>query len=182
MGKYSFVIALLFGFVSPALARDDGRYADHPLKYWFDHLSSSRGMCCSFADGFSVSEVDWDREGGHYRVRLHGEWIDVPDIAVVAEPNRYGQSSGPTWTRTVKPTFDASCLEPVCEACAGQLQAYLVSATETSGTQCATPNCRRRGSRISSGSERFEMCLRYAGRALIVFARCLAAWAVGRAE
>ena len=90
MGKYPFVIALLFGFVSPALARDDGRYADDPLKYWFDHLSSGRGMCCSFADGFSVTEVDWDREGGHYRVRLHGEWIDVPDIAVVTGPNRYG--------------------------------------------------------------------------------------------
>ena len=43
MGKYPFVIALLFGFVSPALARDDGCYADDPLKYWFDHLSSGQG-------------------------------------------------------------------------------------------------------------------------------------------
>jgi hypothetical protein len=28
--------------------------------------------------------------GGHYRVRLHGEWIVVPDNAVVTEPNKFG--------------------------------------------------------------------------------------------
>jgi hypothetical protein len=26
----------------------------------------------------------------HYRVRLHGEWIVVPDSAVVTERNRFG--------------------------------------------------------------------------------------------
>jgi hypothetical protein len=35
-------------------ARDDGRYANDPLKSWFDDLTSSSGKCCSFADGFSV--------------------------------------------------------------------------------------------------------------------------------
>ena len=27
---------------------------------------------------------------GHYRVRLNGEWIVVPDNAVVTEPNKFG--------------------------------------------------------------------------------------------
>jgi hypothetical protein len=36
------------------LARDDGRYGNSPLKSWFDHLASGKGMCCSFADGFRV--------------------------------------------------------------------------------------------------------------------------------
>src|SRR5215472_14222400 len=62
-----------------ALARDDGRYANSPLKSWFDRLASGNGLCCSFADGFRVDDVDWDTQDSHYRVRLHGEWIVVPD-------------------------------------------------------------------------------------------------------
>ena len=73
-----------------ALARDDGRYANSPLKSWFDRLASGNGLCCSFADGFRVDDVDWDTRGGHYRVRLYGEWIVVPDNAVVSEPNKFG--------------------------------------------------------------------------------------------
>jgi hypothetical protein len=64
-----------------ALARDDGRYANSPLKSWFDRLASGNGLCCSFADGFRVDDVDWDAQDGHYRVRLNGEWIVVPDNA-----------------------------------------------------------------------------------------------------
>jgi hypothetical protein len=72
------------------LARDDGRYANSPLKSWFDQLASGKGLCCSFADGFKVDNVDWDTKDGHYRVRLNGEWIFVPDDAVVTEPNKFG--------------------------------------------------------------------------------------------
>ena len=74
------------------LARDDGRYANSPLKSWFDQLASGKGLCCSFADGFSIQDVDWDTSGpdGTYRVRIHGEWINVPPNAVVTEPNRFG--------------------------------------------------------------------------------------------
>ncbi|HEY2527425.1 MAG TPA: hypothetical protein VGJ20_05640 [Xanthobacteraceae bacterium] len=71
-------------------ARDDGRYAASPLKQWFDQLASGKGLCCSFADGFSVEDVDWDTQDGRYRVRLHGQWVVVPDAAVVTEPNRLG--------------------------------------------------------------------------------------------
>jgi hypothetical protein len=73
-------------------ARDDGRYANSPLKSWFDQLASGKGLCCSFADGFSIQDVDWDTAGpdGTYRVRIHGEWINVPPNAVVTEPNRFG--------------------------------------------------------------------------------------------
>jgi hypothetical protein len=66
-------------------ARDDGRFANSPLKPWFDRLASGKGLCCSFADGFSVQDVDWDTQDGHY--------------AVVAEPNRFGPTScGPITT------------------------------------------------------------------------------------
>jgi hypothetical protein len=71
-------------------ARDDGRFANSPLKSWFDRLASGRGLCCSFADGFSVQDVDWDTQDGHYRVRIYGQWFVVPDGAVVTEPNLFG--------------------------------------------------------------------------------------------
>ncbi|MGF6309971.1 hypothetical protein ABIB82_007323 [Bradyrhizobium sp. i1.8.4] len=76
-----------------AQARDpDGRYANSPLKEWFDSLRSGKGPCCSDADGSAVSDVDWESKDGHYRVRLDGTWIDVPDEAVVTEPNRAGRA------------------------------------------------------------------------------------------
>jgi hypothetical protein len=71
-------------------ARDDDRFANSPLKEWFDRLVSKNGLCCAFADGTSVQDVDWDTQEGHYRVRIHGEWFVVPDDAVVTEPNRFG--------------------------------------------------------------------------------------------
>jgi hypothetical protein len=92
---------------SHASARDDGRYADMApdLKAWFEQLASGRGLCCSFADGSSVADVDWQAqcvEGDHqemaahperfcrYRVRLNQQWIDVPEVAIVQGPNKFG--------------------------------------------------------------------------------------------
>jgi hypothetical protein len=75
---------------SSLAARDNGQFANSPLKAWFDRLASGKGLCCSFADGVSVQDVDWDTQGGSYRVRLDGQWIAVPDAAVVSEPNKFG--------------------------------------------------------------------------------------------
>lgn len=72
-------------------AHDDGQFTNSPLKTWFDQLASGKGLCCSFADGVSVQDVDWDTtKDGHYRVRLNGQWVIVPDAAVVTEPNKFG--------------------------------------------------------------------------------------------
>src|SRR5580704_1558689 len=82
-----------------ALAHDDGRYANSPLKPWFDQLASRKRLCCSFADGRRVDDVDWDTaqvaDAGaeptlHFRVRIDGAWVIVPPDAVITEPNRYG--------------------------------------------------------------------------------------------
>lgn len=78
---------------APGAARDpDGRYANSPLKQWFDSLRSGKGPCCSDADGSAVSDVDWESKSGRYRVRVDGEWYDVPDDAVITEPNRVGRT------------------------------------------------------------------------------------------
>jgi hypothetical protein len=76
-------------------ARDvDGRYAaqNPELHQWFEGLRSGKGPCCSDADGASVADVDWDTLDGHYRVRIDGEWVTVPDEAVITEPNRLGRT------------------------------------------------------------------------------------------
>lgn len=94
------IIAAIFALIVLGLimspkshARDlDGRYAASPLKPWFDTLKSAKGLCCSDADGFAVSDPDWETKGGHYRVRLDGQWVDVPDDAVITEPNRAGKT------------------------------------------------------------------------------------------
>jgi hypothetical protein len=89
--RWFLTIALLGVLADVALSRDlDGRFAQSPLKPWFDQLRSSKGLCCWITDGFSISDVDWTIENGRYRVRLYGKWMDVPDEALVTEPNRYG--------------------------------------------------------------------------------------------
>ncbi len=75
-------------------ARDRGQFANaNPgLKAWFDGLKSGKGACCSDADGTAISDADWKSGDGHYRVRIEGEWVDVPDEAVITEPNRVGRT------------------------------------------------------------------------------------------
>ncbi|MCA6097995.1 MULTISPECIES: hypothetical protein [Bradyrhizobium] len=87
--------ALLLGtmwLTSPTLARDDGRYANSPLKPWFESLHSGYGQCCSDADGYVVADPDWESDHGHYRVLIDNEWIVVPNEAVITEPNKIGRT------------------------------------------------------------------------------------------
>jgi hypothetical protein len=88
---FSFGILVLV-FVGAVQARDDGRYSHSPLKPWFDSLKSGKGLCCSYADGYVVTDPDWESKSGHYRVRIDNEWVDVPDDAVITEPNRVGRT------------------------------------------------------------------------------------------
>jgi hypothetical protein len=86
---------LLLGLASQlGHARDRGQFANaNPeLRAWFNALKSGKGPCCSDADGTAVSDVDWESGDGHYRVRIDGEWVVVPDNAVITEPNRVGRT------------------------------------------------------------------------------------------
>jgi hypothetical protein len=79
--------------ICPAIARDNGQYAqvDPSIRQWFNSLASQAGHnCCSFADGRSITDADWDIAGDHYRVRVDGVWLDVPEESVVTAPNRIG--------------------------------------------------------------------------------------------
>jgi len=84
-----YVLALLVILTAPALARDDGRYAQSPLKGWFDSLKSKKGFCCSEADG---RETEYDIRSDKYWVPVKGVWTQVPDEALITEPNRLGRA------------------------------------------------------------------------------------------
>ena len=71
-------------------ARDRGQFGNvNPdLKAWFESLKSGKGPCCSDADGTAISDADWESGNGHYRVRVEGQWVEVPDEAVITESRR----------------------------------------------------------------------------------------------
>jgi hypothetical protein len=100
--------ACLFGDAS---GRDlDGRYADSPLREWFDHLASGNGLCCSMADGEIVADPDWESKDGHYRVRLENQWFDVPDSSVITEPNLAGRTM--VWPLRIGAAISIRCFMP----------------------------------------------------------------------
>jgi len=94
-------------FVAPALAHDPSH---SELNGWFDNRASGRGLCCSFADGVTVADPDWESRDGHYRVRLYGEWIDVPDDALITEPNRFGRTM--VWPMVFNGEISVRCFMP----------------------------------------------------------------------
>lgn len=83
------VISLHLGI---AYAREGDGHSKSPLAGWFSGLKSERGPCCSDADGDVVLDSDWTVKDGHYRVFVAQEWVDVPDSAVIKEPNLDGRT------------------------------------------------------------------------------------------
>ena len=79
-------------------------------KQLFNRLASGRGLCCSLTDGVTVADPDWESREGHYRVRLYGEWIDVPDDALITEPNRAGQTM--VWPMLFNGEISVRCFMP----------------------------------------------------------------------
>lgn len=93
------VVILLILFVGPARGHDHGRV----LSPWYQQLKSGKGPCCDGSDYNHVADVDWKRDGGHYQVRLEGQWVDVPDEAVLTGPNLDGRTLvWPTWSNGLR--------------------------------------------------------------------------------
>jgi hypothetical protein len=86
------VFATLLFMTSSAVAHDNGRYSnvDPGTKAWVQALTDKKGNgCCDTADGYPA-EVEWDSDTGRYRVFIQGQWLDVPDEALIEKPNRLG--------------------------------------------------------------------------------------------
>lgn len=84
-----YLISAAVLFTSQSFARDDGRYAQSPLKRWFDSLKSQKGFCCSDADGVATN---YEIKDGAYWAPIDGVMTRVPDEAVITEPNLRGEA------------------------------------------------------------------------------------------
>jgi hypothetical protein len=86
------VIALFFSS-TVSRARDNGQFSQEPseIRAWIQGLTDDYGAsCCVRADGVRPDEADWDIAAQHYRVKIDGDWLTVPESAVVKARNRLG--------------------------------------------------------------------------------------------
>jgi hypothetical protein len=96
---------LLVALAAPLVRAHDHNRPD--LSDWFTSLHSGKGPCCDGSDAVSLEDPDWEAQnkaGSHYRVRvprygyvIDGKpqeliWVDVPEEAVISEPNRVGRT------------------------------------------------------------------------------------------
>jgi hypothetical protein len=102
MQRYRTILTLLIGLGAVALPEVRLAYPhDHQrpdLNVWFQSLRSKSGTpCCDNGDA-EHAEAEWDTTKGGYKVFLKnpqrpdeaGQWFDVPDSAVVEQPNLNG--------------------------------------------------------------------------------------------
>lgn len=71
------VVIWLVLFMSSGRAHDHNRPG---LDGWYMSLKSGRGPCCGgpSVDATTLDGPDWEAQDGRYRVRLKGQWHDVP--------------------------------------------------------------------------------------------------------
>ena len=64
------------------------------LEGWLSGLASANGPCGDVSVARKVEDHEWtyefDAQGGHYRVRIDGHWLDVSEGAIVTDHNRFG--------------------------------------------------------------------------------------------
>jgi hypothetical protein len=58
-----------------------------------DEVEQSFRRPCRWPD-LGVQDVDWDTQDGQYRVRIDGQWLVVPDIAVKCLLSRRSPGEG----------------------------------------------------------------------------------------
>lgn len=87
----SLILLVMALSIHPIRAHDHNRPG---LDGWYSELKSGKGPCCGgpSIDATTLDGPDWEAKDGHYRVRIEGEWHDVPPEAVLTEPNRDGRT------------------------------------------------------------------------------------------
>jgi hypothetical protein len=94
-----------------ALARDNGQFGNVPpeIRAWFKSVKSHAGIpCCDIADGH---RTDYDMRDNTYWVPINGEWMKVPQEAVVDDAGNptgdavvwYSESNGTVYIRCFVP-------------------------------------------------------------------------------
>jgi len=98
---YLLAIAIVF-FVQSAGARDDGRWAQSPLKLWFESLKNHQGeMCCAEEDRIEVDEWHCTADD-KCEVVIGGVRRPVPPQAILRQPNLAGVPLVWVWGGEIK--------------------------------------------------------------------------------
>ncbi len=113
------MVGLLFSVIATTdtSARDYGQYrdVDPAIREWVQGLKDKTGQgCCATADGHPA-EYEWDTAGNRYKVRIEGQWYDVPAEAVVDEPNKLGYATvwyWWSWELDGEKTYHIRCFLP----------------------------------------------------------------------
>ena len=115
IGGFTLLSGAVVWQIPPARGHDNNR---PDLDKWFMSLHSKHGvLCCDGSEAMHLSNVEWtapDSSSHRYRVKIpvnvdayerarHSEevesmWVDVPDDAVIDDPNKEG-------TALVWPTY-----------------------------------------------------------------------------
>jgi len=86
------------------------------IKAWANSLDNTLGeVCCSTADGWKPEEVEYEMKDNKYRVKIDGEWYDVPPYAVIKRPNKFGFPVVwyyKTWLNGIRPSILIRCFIP----------------------------------------------------------------------
>ena len=118
IGRFIAASALSFALSHPAGAADHGQLGptSPDVKAWAGTLENKlKEGCCSTADGWKPEEVEYDMKGNRYRVKIDGEWYEVPPDAVVDGPNRFGFAVVwyyRSWLNGIKPSVSIKCFIP----------------------------------------------------------------------
>ena len=90
------LVALLAGMIAltgAALAFDNGQYDNVPpdIRAWFKGVMAPNGVpCCDISDGH---RTEYDVRNGAYWVPIEGEWMAVPERAIIRDRgNPVGQA------------------------------------------------------------------------------------------
>jgi hypothetical protein len=78
-------LACLSALASAALAFDNGQYENVPadIRAWFKSVMAPNGVpCCDISDGHRTT---YDVRQGGYWVPIEGEWMMVPERAIIRD-------------------------------------------------------------------------------------------------
>jgi hypothetical protein len=79
------VLTCLSALAGVALAFDNGQYENLPadVRAWFKGVMAPNGVpCCDISDGH---RTDYDVRNGAYWVPIEGEWMAVPERAIIRD-------------------------------------------------------------------------------------------------
>jgi hypothetical protein len=105
------LLACVSALTSAALAFDNGQYdnVSPNIRAWFKAVTAPNGVpCCDIADGH---RTDYDFREGAYWVPIEGQWMAVPERAVIRDHgNPVGQAV--VWYVHHRGSIIISCFVP----------------------------------------------------------------------